>query len=128
MLTATYHRRQSRCSKYVYIIASIQLDLNTAKISRSPELKSLVAAAEEMAPERGASIFSAHVVEKLNKPGRDHKDNVRVVGLFKVPQHLTPDQHAVKFEALVDSIVAHPTIQKHMLGYTMASHPLLLIT
>ncbi|KAJ7430215.1 hypothetical protein B0H11DRAFT_2138238, partial [Mycena galericulata] len=89
------------------------------EISKDPEFQSLVAAAEEMTPERGASIFSAHVVEKLNKPGRDHKDNLRVVGLFKVPQHLTPAQHAEKLEALVDSIVAHPTIQKNMLGYTM---------
>jgi hypothetical protein len=98
-----------------------------SKVSRDPELQSLVAAAEEMTPERGATVFSAHVLEKLNKPGRDHKDNLRVVGLFKVPQHLTPAQHALKLEALVDNIVAHPTIQKNMLGYTMASRPSSLV-
>jgi len=101
------------------LVAESETPEQMLEISRDPQLQSLVAAAEEMNPERGASIFSAHVVEKLNKPGRDHKDNLRVVGLFKVPQHLTPAQHAEKFEALVDSIVAHPTIQKHMLGYTM---------
>ncbi|KAJ7036315.1 hypothetical protein C8F04DRAFT_1096063 [Mycena alexandri] len=101
------------------LVAESETPEQMLEISKDPELHSLVTAAEEMTPERGASIFSAHVVEKLNKPGRDHKDNLRVVGLFKVPQHLTPAQHAEKFEALVDSIVAHPTIQKNMLGYTM---------
>ncbi|KAJ6554298.1 hypothetical protein B0H19DRAFT_1262679 [Mycena capillaripes] len=108
------------------LVAESETPEQMLEISKDPELQSLVAAAEEMTPERGASIFSAHVVEKLNKPGRDHKDNLRVVGLFKVPQHLTPGQHAEKFEVLVDSIVAHPTIQKNMLGYTMASQPSLL--
>ncbi|KAJ6529434.1 hypothetical protein DFH09DRAFT_1185105 [Mycena vulgaris] len=105
------------------LVAESETPEQMLEISKNPELQSLVAAAEEMTPERGASIFSAHAVEKLNKPGRDHKDNLRVVGLFKVPQHLTPAHHAEKFVALVDSIVAHPTIQKNMLGYTMASQP-----
>ncbi|KAJ7253896.1 hypothetical protein C8J57DRAFT_621195 [Mycena rebaudengoi] len=101
------------------LVAESETPEQMLEISESPELQSLVAAAEEMTPERGATIFSAHVVEKLNKPGRGHKDNLRVVGLFKVPQHLTPARHVEKVEALVDSIVAHPTIQKNMLGYTM---------
>ncbi|KAJ7022341.1 hypothetical protein C8F04DRAFT_1138230 [Mycena alexandri] len=105
------------------LVAESETPEQMLEISKDPELHALVTAAEEMAPERGTSILSAHAIEKLNKPGRDHKDNLRVVGLFKVPQHLTPVQHAEKFEALVDSIVAHLTIRRNMLGYTMASQP-----
>ncbi|KAJ7447475.1 hypothetical protein FB451DRAFT_1567550 [Mycena latifolia] len=86
------------------LVAESETPEQMLEISKNPEFQSLIAAAEKMTPERSASIFSAHVVEKLKKPGRDHKDNLRIVGLFKVPQHLTPAQHAEKLEALVDSI------------------------
>ncbi|KAF7341687.1 hypothetical protein MSAN_02067100 [Mycena sanguinolenta] len=61
------------------------------------------------------------VIKKLDKtnPVANSTNILRVLGLFQVPSHLTRAEYSPKLEALVDKIIAHPTIQKNMLRYTI---------
>ncbi|KAJ7784996.1 hypothetical protein DFH07DRAFT_786455 [Mycena maculata] len=86
------------------------------QVYRDPQVRKLLEAAGEFSHPRGASFFSVDVLEKMKKSGG--QDSIHVIGLFQPPLHLTKEQYARKFDALVDSIVAHPTIQQNLLGYT----------
>ncbi|KAF8184525.1 hypothetical protein K438DRAFT_1837454 [Mycena galopus ATCC 62051] len=76
--------------------------------------KQLSQLAEELSA--SSSPFSVDVLEKHSKPGVSRSNTLRVLGLFPMTQPPTPGP---KLEALVDSIVAHPTIQETLLGYTI---------
>ncbi|KAJ6453723.1 hypothetical protein C8R45DRAFT_630533 [Mycena sanguinolenta] len=76
--------------------------------------------AQKISGERSFPI-GIDVIKKLDQANASANgmDILRVLGLFRVPPHLTRAQYALKLEALVDNIVAHPTFREHMLGYTI---------
>ena len=74
------------------------------------ESQKLVARREEFKQERGAAVFSAEVITKIDKPGS--KDRVHGIAILKVPEGESPEHFARKLEALSDRFVALPATQK----------------
>jgi len=83
---------------------------NMVAVMQHQESQKLVAGREEFKQERGASVFSAEVTTKIDKPGS--KDPAHGIAILKVRQQESPDTIARKLEALSDRFVALLATQK----------------
>lgn len=77
----------------------------------------MIAGAEAYRPERDASMFSADIATKIDKPGS--KDRAHGIIIYKGPQGLSTKQYEQKFESILDRIVALPVTQKNVLKLTV---------
>ncbi|KAJ6556140.1 hypothetical protein B0H19DRAFT_1151993 [Mycena capillaripes] len=83
---------------------------NMIAVMQHQQSLKLVAGREEFKRERGASVFSAEVTTKIDKPGS--KDRAHGIAILRVPEGESPEHVARKLEALLDRFVALPAIQK----------------
>ncbi|KAJ7260218.1 hypothetical protein C8J57DRAFT_1338494 [Mycena rebaudengoi] len=90
---------------------------NMAAVMQHQESQKLVAGREEFKQKRGASVFSAEVTTKIDKPGSN--DRAHGIAILKVPEGESPEHFERKLEALLDSFVALPATQKCVLKCTL---------
>ncbi|KAJ7306972.1 hypothetical protein DFH08DRAFT_901506 [Mycena albidolilacea] len=83
---------------------------NMVAVMQHQESQKLVAGRHEFKRERGASVFSAEVTTKIDKPGS--KGRAHGIVILKVPAGESPEHFARKLEALLDRFVALPATQK----------------
>ncbi|KAJ7443932.1 hypothetical protein B0H11DRAFT_2090248 [Mycena galericulata] len=86
-------------------------------VASDPAVKQFIGTDELFKPDRAASVFSAQIRTKVIKPGS--KDRLHSFGILKVPQYLTTENYARKFEEILGRLVALPAIQKCLLKYTL---------
>ncbi|KAJ7135769.1 hypothetical protein C8R44DRAFT_768982 [Mycena epipterygia] len=79
-------------------------------VMQHQESQKIVAGRQEFKQERGASVFSAEVTTKIDKPGS--KDRAHGIAILKVPEGESPEHFARKLEALLERFVAVPATQK----------------
>ncbi|KAJ7690884.1 hypothetical protein B0H17DRAFT_1201453 [Mycena rosella] len=80
------------------------------------EVQKLFQKAEEFGLQSGTAAFSADVVPKINR-NVSTQNPVHILGIYKVPTHLSRDEYGQKFHAFVEKYIALPAIQKNLVRY-----------
>ncbi|KAF7367816.1 Zn(2)-C6 fungal-type domain-containing protein [Mycena sanguinolenta] len=92
---------------------------NFKEVARDPTFKSLVDQAKEFGYHKGASLFTADVVTKLDDVESGPQERKHAIGIFKIPPGVPKDKFEQKVEAFVDGAMAMPIAREKLLHYTI---------
>ncbi|KAF7367818.1 hypothetical protein MSAN_00846200 [Mycena sanguinolenta] len=92
---------------------------NFKEVARDPTFKALVDQAKEFGYHKGASLFTADVVTKLDAIESGPQERKRAIGIFKIPPGMPKDKFEQKVEAFVDGAMAMPLAREKLLNYTI---------
>ncbi|KAF7367817.1 Zn(2)-C6 fungal-type domain-containing protein [Mycena sanguinolenta] len=92
---------------------------NFKEIARDQTFKALVDQAKEFGYHKGASLFTADVVLKLDDIESESQERKHAMGIFKIPPGLPKDKFEQKVEAFVDGAMAMPIAREKFLNYTI---------
>ncbi|KAJ7205966.1 hypothetical protein GGX14DRAFT_397247 [Mycena pura] len=81
------------------------------------EVQKLFQKTEDFGLQSATFAFSADVAPKINRNVTSTQKPVRIVGIYKVPTHLSRDEYGQKFHAFVEKYIALPAIQKNLVRY-----------
>lgn len=79
-------------------------------------MQKLFQKAKEFGLQSGTSTFSTDDMPKINR-NVSMQNPVRILGIYKVPTHLSHDEYVKNFHTFVEKYVALPAIQKNLVRY-----------
>ncbi|KAF7367815.1 Zn(2)-C6 fungal-type domain-containing protein [Mycena sanguinolenta] len=92
---------------------------NFKVVARDATFKALVDQAKEFGYHKGASLFTADVVTKLDDVESGSQERKHAIGIFKIPPGLPKDKFEQKVDSLIDGAMVMPLAREKLLNYTI---------